>query len=191
MNSAEVHGLFEDHGALRRGHYHLSSGLHSDTYAQCALVLQWPGIAERLGHELGSRFGSLRPTVVLGPAMGGIVIGHEVARYLGVRSIFSERVEGRMALRRGFGLESSDRVVVCEDVITTGRSPAEATELVAEAGATLIGVGTIIDRSSGVSFGVHVESLLRLDAAVWEPGDCPLCASGEELTSPGSRRLVR
>ena len=191
MNSSEIHDLFEHHGALRTGHFNLSSGLHSDTYAQCALILQWPGIAERLGHELGSRFAGESPSVVLGPAMGGLIIGHEVARYLGVRSVFAERVDGAMTLRRGFTIEPSDRVLICEDVVTTGRSPREAFDVVAQTGADIVGLGSVIDRSSGVSFGVRFESLLKLDVAVWEPQDCPLCARGEELTSPGSRRLVR
>ncbi len=189
MNAAEVLEALEDHEAIRHGHFHLSSGLHSDLYVQCALVLQWPGIAERLGHELGTRFEDQAPTVVLGPAMGGIVIGHEVARYLGVRMVFPERVEDSMTLRRGFSLEPHDRVLVIEDVITTGRSPREAVGLVQEAGAEVVGVGALVDRSDGGGFGARFSALLSVQAERWPPEECPLCRDGVELQTPGSRLL--
>lgn len=189
MNAAEVLEALEDHDAVRHGHFHLSSGLHSDLYVQCALVLQWPGIAERLGHELGTRFEDLGATVVIGPAMGGIVIGHEVARYLGARMIFPERVEGSMTLRRAFSLESGDRVLVIEDVITTGRSPREAVALAQEAGAEVVGVGAVVDRSDGASFGTRFSALLSLKAERWPAEECPLCRDGVELQAPGSRLL--
>jgi len=191
VNQAEVLSAFERSDAIRTGHFKLSSGLHSDTYLQCALVLQHPGISERLGHELGTRLAEHEPSVVLGPAMGGVIIAHETARFLGVRALFAERVDGALALRRGFALDPGDRVVVVEDVVTTGRSPREAIDLAKEAGAEVVAVGAIVDRSSDASFGVPFEWLARVDAHSWAPETCPLCASGDEPTSPGSRHLVR
>lgn len=191
MNASEALEILERNGAVQRGHFRLSSGLHSDTYVQCALVLSRPGIAERFGHELGARFASDAPTVVLGPAMGGVIIAHEVARQLGVRMVFSERVDGQAALRRGFAVEADDRVLVVEDVVTTGGSPKEAISLASAGGAEVVGVATIVDRSGGVSFGVRFESLVRLRAESWEEEACPLCRRGEPVSSPGSRHLVR
>jgi len=189
MNSTEVLDLLERDGAVRRGHFVLSSGLHSDTYIQCAQVLQWPGLAERFGHEIGLRLEPTQPTTVLGPAMGGIIIAHEVARKLGLRMVFSERVAGSMTLRRDFALDLGERVVVIEDVVTTGGSQKEVIELVSQAGAEVCGVGSIVDRSAGVSFGVPLESLVTIQAPRWQPEECPLCAAGEEVASPGSRRI--
>lgn len=191
MNAAEALAVLERCGALQRGHFRLSSGLHSDVYVQCALVCAHPGIAERLGHELGVRFEGADPTLVLGPAMGGVIIAHETARQLGVPMIFSERVDGQMVLRRGFTIGATDRVLVAEDVVTTGRSQKEAMELATAAGAQVVGVGAIVDRSGGVSFGVAFEALVRMAGERWEPEACPLCRAGREFDSPGSRHLVR
>lgn len=190
MNAAEALSLLETQGALQRGHFRLSSGLHSDTYVQCALVCAAAGIAERLGHELGTRLADTEPTLVLGPALGGVIIGHEVARQLRVPMIFSERVEGRMALRRGFRIRPHDRVLIAEDVVTTGRSQREAMDLVAEADARTVGVAAIVDRSEDVSFGAPFRSLVRLEAARWTPEECPRCRADEPLDEPGSRHLV-
>lgn len=191
MKASEVLSLLAEQGAVRRGHFRLSSGLHSDLYVQCALVCQHPALAERLGAELAGRFAAAGPTVVLGPAMGGLVIGHEVARSLGVRMVFSERVDGEMRLRRGFGFVGSDRVLVAEDVVTTGRSQLEAIDLARAAGAEVVGVGAIVDRSAGVSLGVRLEALVSVQASAWEPDACPLCRQGAELATPGSRHLER
>jgi orotate phosphoribosyltransferase len=190
MNASEVQAALERADALLHGHFELSSGRHSDAYVQCALVLQHPGIAERLGHELGTQLQRTSPTVVVGPAMGGLIIAHEVARYLGVRMIFSERVDGRMMLRRRFELEPSDRALIIEDVVTTGGSQREVIQLIADKGAEPVGVGAIIDRSPDATFGVPFASLLRLRAESWEPDGCPLCARDEPLDSPGSRRVA-
>lgn len=190
MNPAEVRAVLEKHDAVRNGHFRLSSGLHSDTYVQCALVCAHPGIAERLGHELGNRFAEERPTLVLGPAMGGVIIAHEVARHLGVPMVFSERVDGEMILRRGFRVREHDRVLVVEDVVTTGRSQREAMQIVTDADAQTVGVAAIIDRSEGVSFGAPFQALLRMDAGRWTPEECPRCRAGEDLDEPGSRRLA-
>lgn len=190
MNATEALALLEKQDAVRRGHFRLSSGLHSDTYVQCALVCAHPGIAERLGHELGTRFADERPTLVLGPAMGGVILGHEVARQLGVPMVFSERVEGQMTLRRGFRIQEHDRVLVVEDVVTTGRSQREVMQIIADADAQTVGVGALVDRSEDVSFGVPFRSLVRMEAARWSPDECPRCRAGEALDEPGSRRLA-
>lgn len=189
MNSAEVLESLEGNDAIRRGHFELSSGLHSDLYVQCAVVLQWPRLAERLARELASRVAPYRPTAVLGPAMGGIVIGHEVARQLGVRMVFAERVNGQMTLRRGFMLALGEPTVVIEDVITTGRSQQEALELVRGLDADPVAIGSIVDRSGGATFDVPGVSLLSVSADQWEPQSCPLCREGDEPMAPGSRRL--
>ncbi len=180
--------LFRSSGALLEGHFRLSSGLHSGGYLQCALVLQHPRHAEALGRALAEQLRPLGPTVVLSPAMGGLIIGHEVGRALGVRAIFAERVDGTMMLRRGFTLTPADRVVVIEDVITTGLSTRETIAVAAAAGATVAGAGSIIDRSGGVaSVGVPASSLVTLSLPTWQPGACPLCAEGKPVQKPGSR----
>ena len=189
MNEQEVHELLEEHGAIRQGHFLLSSGKHSDVFVQCAAVLKFPGIAERLGHELGARFKDANTTVVLGPAMGGVIIGHEVARYLGVPMIFSEREDGKMTLRRGFALSPDDRVLIAENTVTTGGSQKEVIELARAHNAEVVGVAAVIDRSPNVAFGVPFERLLHIDANAWEADDCPLCRDGSEPEAPGSRHL--
>lgn len=189
MNAQEVHELLSEHEAIRSGHFLLSSGKHSDVFVQLAAVLKWPGIAERLGHELGSRFAEAEPTVVLGPAMGGVVIGHEIARFLGVSMIFSEREDGKMTLRRGFAVGSKDRVLIAENTVSTGGSQREVVELAQSHGAEVVGVAAVVDRSPGVSFGVPFSSLLKLEAVAWDPSDCPLCADGSKPEAPGSRHL--
>src|SRR3954468_1966354 len=141
--------LFRKSGALLEGHFRLTSGLHSSGYLQCALVLQHPPHAEALGRAIADTTRALRPTVVLSPALGGVVIGHEVARALGVRALFVERQEGALALRRGFMLAESDRVLVVEDVLTTGGSTRETMQVARAAGAQVVGAGAIVDRSGG------------------------------------------
>lgn len=189
MNAQEVHELLEEQDAIRTGHFLLSSGKHSDVFVQLALVLMHPGIAERLGHELGTRFAPSGANIVLGPAMGGLIIGHEIARYLKVPMIFSERDEGRMTLRRGFSLSSDDRVLIAENTVSTGGSQKEVIELARSRGADVVGVAAVVDRSPGVSFGVPFEALLRLGAEAWEPSECPLCKDGSSPEAPGSRHL--
>jgi orotate phosphoribosyltransferase len=189
MSSLDVLTLFRQSGALLEGHFKLSSGLHSPGYLQCALVLQHPAHAETLGRALAARLRALGATVVLSPAMGGLIIGHEVGRALGVRAIFAERVDGAMTLRRGFTLSPSDRVVVIEDVVTTGLSTRETIAVVAAAGATIAGAGAIIDRSGGTAdLGVPFFALERLAFPTYQPDACPLCAAGQAVTKPGSRQ---
>ncbi len=176
-------------GALLEGHFRLSSGLHSPGYLQCALVLQHPDQASALGKALADDVRDWNPTVVLSPALGGIVIGHEVARALGVRALFAERRDGDLHLRRGFQLDGSDRVLVVEDVVTTGGSTLETVEVARRAGATVAGAATVINRGgSSVNVGVPLTALAEVTRPAYEPDACPLCTRGEPLTAPGSRQ---
>jgi orotate phosphoribosyltransferase len=191
VNEPELHELLVRHGAILHGHFKLSSGRHSDTFLQTALVTKYPHLAERLGHELGARFGDSGATVVLGPAMAGLIIGHEVARYLGVPMLFCERVDGALELRRGFELGPDDRVLIADNAVTDGLSKREVIDLVKAHGADVVGVGVIVSRSDKISLGVPFETLLTLPTVDWEPDACPLCAEGSAPTAPGSRHLVR
>ena len=180
--------MFRRSGALLEGHFQLSSGLHSSGYLQSALVLQHPPHAETLGRAIGERTRDLRPTVVLSPALGGIVIGHEVGRALGVRAIFAERQDGALALRRGFTLGERDRVLVVEDVLTTGGSTRETMQVATASGARIVGAAAIVDRSGGSArFEVPFHALLDIALPTYEPGECPLCAQGLPVVKPGSR----
>ena len=180
--------LFRKSGALLEGHFRLSSGLHSGKYLQSALVLQHPQLAAALGDALGSRMRHLEPTVVLSPALGGIVIGQEVGRALGVRAIFAERQDGTLTLRRGFTLGPADRVLVVEDVITTGGSTRETIDVANAAGATVVGAGAIIDRGNNEStLGLPFAALVNLEVPTYQPESCPMCAAGDPVVKPGSR----
>ena len=188
MDQSTLLNLFRRSGALLEGHFRLTSGLHSAGYLQCALVLQHPSNAEALGRSLGATLGDLSATVVLSPALGGLIIGHEVARTLGVRAIFAERQDGALTLRRGFSLSPADRVVVIEDVVTTGGSTRETMEVARHAGATVVGAGAIVDRSGGAStLDVPFHSLVTLSLPTYPPEACPLCTQGVAVTKPGSR----
>jgi orotate phosphoribosyltransferase len=188
VNEEKLLKLFRDTGALQRGHFQLSSGLHSDVYFQSALVLQHPDGAEVIGRALGAVLRSVHPDVVVGPALGGIIIGWEVARALDVRGLFTERKDGEMKLRRGFRLKPGERVIIIEDVVTTGRSTRETIEALQAAGGEVVGVGAIVDRSrKDPEFGVPFRSLLRLPVETWDPGDCPKCREGVPVHKPGSR----
>jgi len=187
--------LFRRSGALLEGHFRLTSGLHSPGYLQCALVLQHPAYAEALGTALADRASAARPTVVLSPALGGIVIGQEVARALHVRAIFAERADGALMLRRGFTVSESDRVLVIEDVLTTGGSTRETMQVAKAAGAQVVGAASIVDRSgssgdTGVQLGVPFHSLLQIELPTYEPDMCPLCAQALPVVKPGSRQVI-
>ena len=189
MTQDDVLKLFRESGALLEGHFKLSSGLHSGGYLQCALVLQHPAHAEALGRALAGKLASHRPTVVLSPALGGLIIGHEVARGLGVRAIFAERQEKVLTLRRGFTLSPGNRVVVIEDVVTTGGSTKETMVVAEQAGATVVAAGSVIDRSGGnASLGVAFTSLVTLKLPTYQPDDCPMCKEGSPVVKPGSRQ---
>jgi orotate phosphoribosyltransferase len=185
--------LFDQTGAYLRGHFRLTSGLHSPEYLQCALVLQHPEHAERLGSLLAGALKTLAPSpaprVVVSPALGGLIIGHEVARALGARAIFTERdASGKMMLRRGFSVEPGEAAFVVEDVVTTGGSTREVVECLIAAGANVVAAGSIIDRSGGrADVGVPRVSLATLTVTAYPPEQCPLCEQGVPIAKPGSR----
>ncbi|MGE0041769.1 MAG: orotate phosphoribosyltransferase [Vicinamibacterales bacterium] len=188
MTEADLLTLFRSSGALLEGHFRLSSGLHSPGYLQCALVLSRPRDAEALGAALGAKLRSLGATTVLSPALGGIVIGQEVGRALGLRAIFAERVDGTLTLRRGFTLSPADRVIVVEDVLTTGGSTRETMAVAREHGATIAGACAIVDRSGGQhGLDVPFEALLPMHLPTYTAEACPMCAAGQPVVKPGSR----
>ena len=188
MDQDTILALFRRSGALLEGHFQLSSGLHSPGYLQCALVLQHPQEASLLGAEIAARASQLKPEIVVSPALGGVVIGQEVARGLNTRAIFVERRDGTMALRRGFKLQLGERVLIVEDVVTTGRSTRETIEVVRGAGAQVVGVGAIVNRGGpAVSLDVDLQTLVSLPLPTYKPQDCPLCSNNESLVQPGSR----
>jgi orotate phosphoribosyltransferase len=198
--------LFRRSGALLEGHFRLTSGLHSPGYLQCALVLQHPPSAEALGQAIADRTRALRATVVLSPALGGVVIGHEVGRALGVRAIFAERQDGLLTLRRGFTLAATDRVLVVEDVLTTGGSTRETMQVATAAGGQVVGAASIVNRSAlaagtaqalstgsaqgAALFDVPFAALLDVAFPTYEPDACPLCAQGVPVAKPGSRQVT-
>lgn len=188
--------LFRDSGALLEGHFQLSSGLHSPQYMQCALLLAQPGQAERLGEALAGLLAPRpaheaappRPDLVVSPALGGLIIGHEVARALGVRAYFAERESGAMTLRRGFALKPGERVAVVEDVVTTGKSTREVMDLVRAGGAEVVAGLCIVDRTGGShDLGVPLKSLLQMKLPAFSAGECPQCRQGLSVVKPGSR----
>lgn len=175
-------------GALLDGHFRLTSGLHSPGYLQCALVLQYPAEAEACGAAIAERVRGLGPAAVLSPALGGVVIGQEVGRALGIRAMFAERQEGVLTLRRGFQLSPGERVLVVEDVVTTGGSTRETIDVARAAGADVVGAAAIIDRSGGgAPLDVPFIALASLALPTYPPDACPLCATGVPVTKPGSR----
>jgi orotate phosphoribosyltransferase len=189
MTPDEILKVFGQVGAIRKGHFELSSGRHSDTYIQCALVLEHPQHAERLGRALAERFKDIPVSCVVSPALGGMIIGHEVARALAVRSLFVERDRsGQMALRRGFELSPGERVLVVEDVWTTGGSTRETIGVVEQEGGLAVAAAALIDRTGGsLELNVPARALLELEVASFEPDDCPQCHAGGIATRPGSR----
>jgi len=192
VKQEEVLKIFRDSGAFLEGHFVLTSGLHSPHYFQCAKVLQYPGHAQKLCWEIACHYLTENISTVIAPAVGGIVVAHEVARLIKARSIFAEREGGKMALRRGFEISSSENVLVVEDVITTGGSVKEIIELVEQSGASLKGVGVLVDRSEGrAEFPVDLFSLLKMDVVTYKPEACPLCDEGLPLVKPGSRNLKK
>ena len=192
MEKEIILSMFKKTGALLEGHFRLTSGLHSAQYFQCAKVLQYPEYAAMLCRTIADSFREERIDAVVAPALGGIIVGQEVGRQLNVRSMFTERKEGTMQLRRGFEIHKDERVLVCEDVVTTGGSVAEVIRIVTSLGGKVAGVGYIVDRSGGkVEFDVPDRSkqvaLLHMNVESW-PGDaCPLCARGIPVVKPGSR----
>ena len=199
MNSTQIDKLdtdayllavLQETGALLEGHFQLTSGLHSPRYLQCALVLQHPQHAERAGEMLAAQFSNHQITAVVAPAIGGIIVAHETARALGVRALFTERESGSMTLRRGFRIEQGERLLVVEDVVTTGGSTRETIDSVTRAGGVVVGAGSLVDRSGGgVDLGVKRVALLTLEVPAYDPAACPLCSEGAPAVKPGSRKL--
>lgn len=188
MSENEILDIFRKHSALLEGHFVLSSGLHSDRYIQCALVLQHPEAAGALCAQLAAKLKHLGATVVAAPALGGVLVSYEVARALGVRSLFTERQDGAMTLRRGFSIARGEPTLVVEDVVTTGGSTRETMAAVEQAGGKVVGVGSLIDRSGGkVDLGVPRAALVTLEVKTYNPADCPLCKAGTPAIKPGSR----
>ncbi len=189
LNSEDVIEKFRNTGALLEGHFVLSSGLHSAVYLQCALVLQHPREAATFGAEIAERFRAENIQTVASPAIGGLIIGHEVARALGARFIWTERQDGQMVLRRGFNVSADERVLVVEDVVTTGGSTRETIAALQANGAKVIAAASIIDRSSGkADVGVPRIALATLDVPSVDPGVCEACKRGEPVVKPGSRK---
>jgi orotate phosphoribosyltransferase len=190
MNQDEVLNLFKQSEALLEGHFKLSSGLHSNRYLQCALVLQNPQQAAALGDALAAKLRALsdKPDFVIAPALGGILVAHEVARAIGVRGLFAERQDGTLKLRRGFQIRPGERAYVVEDVVTTGGSTRETMDVVTQAGGIVIAAGSLIDRSGGrTDLGVPRAALAVLDVPTYSPEECPLCKTGSQAIKPGSR----
>ena len=190
MTQDEVLGIYKRTGALLTGHFLLSSGLHSEQYLQSALVLQLPDIATKLCAGLAGHFKDKKVEAVIAPALGGVFVSHETARALGVRALFAERVNGELTLRRGFTIKPGERVLVVEDVITTGKSTKETIEVVKKAGGVVVAAGSLVDRSGGkAELGVPYKSLVTLNVPAYTPEACPLCKAGSAPVKPGSRGL--
>ena len=188
MQREQLMDLLTASGVLQEGHFLLSSGLHSDRYLQCAQILQHPERAEKLGREIAEKFSGEKIDLIVGPAMGGIILAYEVARSAGCRGIFTERKDGEMQLRRGFGIEPGERVLLVEDVVTTGKSAREVLQVVEKEGGKVVGISSIVDRSpADLELGVPYRPLLRVEVEVYGPEDCPLCRDGIPLKKPGSR----
>lgn len=190
MTQDEVLDIYQKTGALLTGHFLLSSGLHSERYLQSALVLQQPDIATRLCAALAEHFKASRIEAVIAPALGGVFVSHETARALGVRALFAERVNGELTLRRGFTINPGERILVVEDVITTGKSTRETIAVVKKAGGVVVAAASLVDRSGGTAeLGVPYHSLVTLDVPSFTAEECPLCKAGSTPIKPGSRGL--
>ncbi|MHB9093440.1 MAG: orotate phosphoribosyltransferase [Eubacteriales bacterium] len=182
--------IFTKSQALLTGHFRLTSGRHSGQYMQCAQVLQYPHYAAQLCDALAEKFAGTPVDLVIGPALGGIIVAYEVGRALGVKTFFTERDQGVMSLRRGFVINPGEKVLVVEDVVTTGGSVKEVIEVVRQKSGEVTGVGVLVDRSNGkVDFGVNTESILKMEIESYNPEDCPLCQQGLPLIKPGSRQV--
>ena len=190
LQREEIIEILKKTGVLLEGHFLLTSGRHSNRYMQCAQLFQYPQYSEMLCRELIRNFEHEKIDVVVGPAVGGIIIAYEVAACLGVRNIFAERQDGKMTFRRGFAIKPGEKVLVCEDVVTTGGSVKEVIEVIRAAGGNVVGVGSIVDRSAGkVDFGVPYHAVLPIEIESWEAEECPLCKEGSVAYKPGSRGL--
>jgi orotate phosphoribosyltransferase len=189
LSSSDILQIFKDTGALLNGHFKLTSGLHSGTYFQCAQVLQYPWEAEKICSLIAAHYKNTKIDLVASPAIGGIVIGYEVARLLQVRSIFTERKNGNMSLRRGFQIKKGEKILIVEDVTTTGGSVKEVMELMKQNQADIAGVASMVDRSGGkAEFNVPFYCTFEMEVTNYAPEDCPLCKKGIPINKPGSRK---
>jgi len=183
--------IFKKTGALLEGHFLLTSGRHSNKYFQCAKVLQYPEYTEKVCGIIADHFRDYDIDTVISPAMGGIIVGQEAARQLNKRSIFAEREDKKLTLRRGFTIEPGEKILVCEDVVTTGGSVFEVIDIVKEQGGEVVGVGYIVDRSNGkVDFGYPQKSTMKMEVISYTPDECPLCKGNIPLVKPGSRKVI-
>jgi orotate phosphoribosyltransferase len=190
LSEERIVEIFKATGTFMEGHFRLTSGLHSGLYVEKFRVLEHPKYTEILCREIAERYKDSGVTLVVGPAIGGVIIAYETARALGVRSIFCEREEGKLTLRRGFHISPEDKVLVVEDIVTTGGSVKEVLAVVEESGAEIVGVGLLVDRSGGkVDLGYRTEALLTMQVTTYQPDDCPLCKDGQPIVKPGSRKV--
>ncbi|MDP3058868.1 MAG: orotate phosphoribosyltransferase [bacterium] len=188
VTKEEILEILKSSGTFLEGHFRLTSGLHSALYVEKFRVLEHPKYTDLLCGEIARRFENENITVVIGPAIGGVIIAYAVARALDVRSIFCEREEGKLTLRRGFVITPEDRVLVVEDIVTTGGSVKEVLQVVEKSGATIVGIGLLVDRSNGdVDLGYRTEALLTMRVTTYQPDNCPLCQQGVPIVKPGSR----
>lgn len=188
MSKEELIDTFKEAGALLEGHFLLRSGLHSNRFFQAALVMQYPGIAEKICAQLAEKFRDRGIQAVISPAVGGLIVGQEIARALNVRAIFADKENDELVLKRGFKIEKGEKILVAEDVVTRGGRVQQTVELARKLGADVAGIAVIVDRSSGkASFDVPLESLMELELATYQPENCPLCKSGTPLVKPGSK----
>lgn len=193
LTKEQVLAILKEREAVLEGHFLLTSGRHSDRYVQCAKLFQYADTSEIICKELADKFAGEKIDVVVGPALGGVIMAYEMGRQLGVRNIFAERENGNMTLRRGFKVERGERVLVCEDVVTTGGSVKEVIALLSDMGAEIVGVGSVVDRSNGkVDFGVPFHAVLSMEVTSYEADNCPLCKEGKiPAIKPGSRNLTK
>lgn len=190
MQKEEILEIFKKLNVLLEGHFKLSSGFHSGRYLQCAVLFQYPEITEKFAREISRKFKNKKIDVVASPAIGGIIIGYEVARILNARAIFAEREDGEMKFRRGFKINRGEKVLIVEDVITTGGSVKEVIDLVRKEGGEVVGAGVIADRSEGkLDFKIPIKSLIKLKIKKYAPSSCPLCKKNIPVVKPGSRKI--
>ena len=190
-NENDILEIFKKTGALLQGHFLLTSGRHSNKYFQCAKVLQYPEYTEQVCSIIADYFKDYDIDTVISPAMGGIIVGQEVARQLNKRSIFAEREDKKLTLRRGFTIDKGEKILVCEDVVTTGGSVFEVIDIVKDLGGEVVGVGFIVDRSNGkVDFGYPQKSTMKMEVVSYTPEECPLCKENIPVVKPGSRKVI-
>ncbi len=189
LSKEEIISIFKEKEVMLEGHFLLTSGRHSDKYMQCAKLFQYPDTSEIICKQLAQQFSDTKIDIVVGPAIGGIIMAYEMSRQLNVKNIFAERVEGKMALRRGFEVLKGQNCLVTEDVVTTGGSVKEVIELLKAQGANVVGVGSVVDRSNGtVTFDVPFKAVLTMEVISFDADDCPLCKGGSKPVKPGSRK---